>query len=148
MADDLTQEEADALLALAKKNADDIEREIPSTGGKITAPLVSIDGRESFLFDVNQSSLVLAKVTYQTRARVTTILARLDLAGAPHRNPDDTEIGVPHLHIYREGYGTKWAIDVPADRFRDIANKQMALEDFLAYCNVVEAPILKRNLFS
>jgi hypothetical protein len=39
------------------------------------------------------------------------VLVRLDLGGAPHRNPFDEEIGVPHLHLYREGFGDK-IIDV------------------------------------
>jgi hypothetical protein len=50
------------------------------------------------------------------------VLVRLDLGGAPHRNRDDEEIGVPHLHLYREGFGDKWATPLPSDRFRNPAD--------------------------
>ena len=42
---------------------------------------------------------------------------RLDLDGPPHRNPDEAEIPCPHLHIYSEGFGDKWAMAAPADRY-------------------------------
>lgn len=148
MTDDITQAEADALLALSKRRADEMIRDMPSLGDKLSVPLVSLDGREQFIFDIHQARLVLAKVKYQTRARSSVILARLDLGGAPHCNPDGQEVGVPHLHLYREGYADKWAIDVPLDRFRDITNKLKVMEDFLNYCNVLEHPLLRPTLWS
>lgn len=148
MADDITQAEADALLALTKRRADDQFRDMPGLGDNVIVPLVSIDGREQFLFDIHQSRLVLAKVKYQTRARSSIVLARLDFGGAPHCNPDGQEVGVPHLHLYREGYADKWAIDVPLERFSDITNKLKVMEDFLNYCNVLEHPFLRPTLWS
>jgi hypothetical protein len=44
----LTQEDADALLAMEKHKADDIPYEYPSLGGGIRVPLLSPDKRESF----------------------------------------------------------------------------------------------------
>lgn len=148
MADELTQAEADALLAMSKRRADDVVRDMPGLGDKISVPLVSVDGREQFLFDLHQARLVLTKVKYQTRARTSIILARLDLGGAPHCNPDGQDVGVPHLHLYREGYGDKWAVDVPLDMFSDTSNKLKVMEDFLNYCNVLEHPLLRPNLWS
>ena len=70
------------------------------------------------MFDVTRAQIKLTKATYQNRARQAIILMRLDLDGPPHRNPDETEIPRPHLHIYREGFGDKWAIAEPVERYR------------------------------
>ena len=92
---DLTQAEADALLSLEKRRADDIERDYPGLGGSLSIPLVSTDGREDFSLDLYRGRINLSKGRYQTRGHQIAILARLDFGGAPHRNPDGTEIGSP-----------------------------------------------------
>jgi hypothetical protein len=83
----LTQEDADALLAMEKHKVDDTPYEYPSLGGGVRIPLQSLDKRESFFLDITRSQIVLTKGTYQNRARGVAILARLDFGGAPHRNP-------------------------------------------------------------
>ena len=75
------------------------------------------------------------------------VLVRLDFGGPPHRNPDDTEVGVPHLHVYREGFGDKWAMTVPKDKFPDLADLWQTLQDFMGYCNVIERPNINQGLF-
>ena len=75
-------------------------------------------------------------------------LARVDIAGAPHRNPDGEEIPCPHLHVYREGYGDKWAIRVPAATFPNVHDSWLLLGDFLRFCNVTLAPHIDRDLFT
>ena len=82
----------------------------------------------------------------QNRARHVVVLVRLDLGGPPHRNPDDEEIGTPHLHVYRAGYGDKWAFPVPPDRFRDLTDVPKTLEDFLRYRNVTQPPRINLGL--
>ena len=76
------------------------------------------------------------------------ILARLDFGGAPHRNPDGEEIACPHLHLYREGYGDRWASPPPADRFAPGADPWDALQEFMRFCNVSRPPELERGLFT
>jgi Family of unknown function (DUF6978) len=51
--------------------------------------------------------------------RGVAIPARLDFRGAPHRNPDDEEIPCPHLHLYRESYGDRSLMPLPAEQFSD-----------------------------
>ena len=143
----LTQAEADALLALAKRRIDATEHDYPAFGERVTIPLISSDRRESFLLDLRRSRIDLAKGTYQNRARQVVVLARLDFGGAPHRNPDGQKIGTPHLHVYREGYGDRWANPVPSDRFANLDDPWRTLEDFMRFCNVVEPPIIVRGLF-
>jgi len=144
----LTQADAMALLTIEKRRADEEEREYPALGGAITAPLVSTNGRENFLLDITRGRINLLKGTYQTRGRQVVVLARLDFAGPPHRNPDGEEIGSPHLHIYREGFGDKWALPAPADKFPNLSDPWKTLEDFLRFCNVTEAPKFRRGLFN
>jgi len=149
MADiNLTQSEADALIALEKHRADDRQWDYPDLGGSIAVPLVSADRREEFVLDVSRGRIDLAKGTYQNRGRQVVVLVRLDFGGAPHRNPDGEEIGSPHLHLYREGYGDKWAYPVPVDRFPNLADPWRALSDFMQYCNIVEPPAIHRGLFT
>ena len=75
------------------------------------------------------------------------ILARLDF-GPPHRNPDGEEIGSPHLHLYQEGFGDKWACPVPQDRFPNLSDPQLMLKDFVHFCNIVKPPVIRWGLFS
>lgn len=149
MADvNLTQAEADALTAMEKRRSDDTEWQYPDLGGYVTIPLVSMDRRESFLLDLRRSQIDLTKGTYQNRGRQIVVLARLDFGGAPHRNPDGDEIRSPHLHLYREGYGDKWATPLPGDLFPDPHDAWQTLQDFMRYCNIVEPPVIRRGLFT
>lgn len=135
-------------MALEKSRVDEIEWNYPDFGGQITLPLISMDHREAFLLDLRRAQIALGKGTYQNRARHVAILARLDFGGAPHRNPDGEEIGSPHLHLYREGFGDKWAFPVPGDRFSDLSDLWRTLEDFMQFCNITRPPIIKRGLFT
>jgi hypothetical protein len=92
--------------------------------------------------------VVLTKGTYQNRARGVAILARLDFGGAPHRNPDDQEVPCPHLHLYREGYGDRWAVPLPAERFSDASDSWLLLLEFLQFVNVTVPPDVRRGLFT
>jgi len=145
----LTQGEADALIAMEKHRANEDTYDYPGMGGgSICVALTSLDKREDFLLDVSRGRIDLRKGTYQNRSRQIVVLVRLDFGGQPHRNPDDVEVASPHLHIYREGYGDKWAFPVPADRFSNIADLWQTLEDFMRYCNITEVPFIRKGLFT
>ena len=73
----LTQAEADALIALEKHRVDDKQWDYPGMGGSISVPLVSADRREQFILDVSRGRIDLAKGTYQNRARQVVVLVRL-----------------------------------------------------------------------
>jgi Family of unknown function (DUF6978) len=149
MADiDLTQDEAEKLIAMEKRAADERTWNFPGPGDQIAVPLESMDKREIFVLDVTRSQIKLTKVTFQNRARVAIILYRLDMDGAPHRNPDGQEISCPHLHRYREGYADKWAVPAPMDRFPDTTNLLLTLDAFMEHCNITEPPAIQKTLFS
>lgn len=144
----LMQAEADALVAMEKHRADDQRWDFPSLGGSIIIPLVSANKKEQFLLDVRRGRIDLAKGTYQNRARQVVILLRLDFGGAPHRNPNDEEIGSPHLHIYREGWGDKWAVPAPPEWFSSPGDHWRLLEVFMKHCNITQPPIIDKGLFT
>lgn len=149
MADmNITQAEADALIALPKIRTSDEPWNYPSLGGLISVPLVSPDKRENFLLDIRKGRIDLSKGSYQNRSRQVIVLVRIDFGGSVHRNPDGAEVSCPHLHLYREGYGDKWAMSLPNDFFPDVMDVMNLLDAFMRYCNIVEPPIIQRGLFS
>jgi hypothetical protein len=79
---------------------------------------------------------------------VAIILYRLDIDGAPHRNPDGQEIPCPHLHIYGENYGDKWAIPAPVAEFPNTSDLFATLDAFMQHCNIIEIPKIEKGLFS
>lgn len=149
MADmNLTQAEADSLIAMEKHRATEDRSDFPMGGQSLVLPLQSADKREQFMLDLSRGRIDLRKVKMQNRGRQVVVLVRLDLGGAPHRNPDDVEIPSPHLHIYREGFGDKWAVAVPTERFRNVDDVWATLEDFLRFCNITQPPHIERGLFT
>lgn len=144
----LTQAEADALIGMEKHRSTEDRSDFPMGGQSLVLPLQSADKREHFMLDLSRGRIDLRKVKMQNRGRQVVVLVRLDLGGAPHRNPDDVDVQAPHLHIYREGFGDKWAVAVPADRFRNIDDVWGTLEDFLRFCNITQPPHIERWLFT
>ena len=145
---DLIQEEADGLIAMAKFRFNNDVSDYPGMGGVLTVPLISQDRREHFLLDISRGRIDLLKGKYQSRGRQVVVLVRLDFGGSPHRNPDEREIGCPHLHLYREGHGDKWAMPVPTEHFPNLDDLWQTLSDFMTYCNIVEPPTINRGLFT
>lgn len=144
----LTQAEADALIAMKKHRVTNDRHDFPMRGESLTVPLQSPDKREHFLLDLSRGRIDVLKVKMQNRGRQVVVLVRLDLGGAPHRNPDGTEVPAPHLHVYCDGYGDKWATVVPAERFRDTSDLRATLGDFLRFCNVTQPPHIDWGLFT
>jgi len=149
MADmNLTQTEAEALIAMEKHRVDEERYEAPMGGQSLIVPLQSADRREQFLLDIRRGRIDLLRAKYQNRARQVVVLVRLDVGGPPHRNPNDEEIPCPHLHLYREGYGDKWAFPVPPNLFLDSSDYWIMLQDFMRYCNISKPPKFQRGLFT
>ena len=146
MQSDLSQAEADALLRMEKYRIDSTAHAFPDLGGHIQIVLQSQNQRESFSLDISRRRIALT-TKYQNRGRQSVVLARLDF-NSPHRNPDDSEVGIPHLHIYKEGFGDKWAYEVPADMLKNPSDPWQVLLDFMSYCSVVDTPNISRGLFS
>ncbi len=149
MADiNLTQAEANALIAMEKHRINDDGWDYPVAGESISVPLISADKRENFVLDVYRGRIDLLKGTYQHRSRQVVILVRLDFGGQPHRNPDDSHVPSPHLHVYREGFGDRWAVPIPEDKFPNAGDLWATLEHFMLFCNITRPPLIQRGLFA
>jgi hypothetical protein len=140
----LSQHDADTLLAMTKIARESIVYFYPSIGELTEIPLVSPNNQETFIFSLRRGSIDIRKNTYQTRARRTIVLARLDIAGAPHCNPDGIDIPCPHIHLYRAGFDDKWAIPLP-ELFRNHTDYWQLLHDFMLFCNIQAVDIRRDN---
>lgn len=143
----ITQVEADLLCKMEKHRIDNKRWLYPGLGGTHNIPLLSSDKREHFILDISRKGFDLSKCTYQNRVREVVTLYRLDY-GQPHRNPDGEEIPSPHIHVYKEGFGDKWAIPVPSEHFPNLNNLIGALNDFMRFCNITDPPFIDEGLFS
>jgi hypothetical protein len=159
MAHFITQEDADFFFGMEKFPEEDKEYQFPNSGEKLVIPFISADKREKFLFDIYRGSIKITKAVYQNRVRKAYILRRLDYDGAPHINPyvenvplpflepfNGQEIPSPHMHIYVEGFGERWAI--PAMKLMEIEGKDIyeIMIDFFVYCNAKQWPGIIKTL--
>ena len=145
---DLPQTEADRLMSLEKHAINQKPWSFPDFGGKISVPLTTKDKRENFYLDINRGKIKLNRTSYQNRARVCVTLLRLDYNGPLHMNPDGSEIPCPHLHIYREGFGDRWACELPDKSFRVSNDVVIILDDFMNYCHIKTRPNIIFGLFT
>ncbi len=79
-----------------------------------------------YIVNVNRKRCTFKRITYQNRLDKTgIILARLDIDTKPHRNPDGTQVGGTHLHLYQDGFGDKMAFALD-----DVENIQKILPTY------------------
>lgn len=100
MVHSITQKEADYLFGLKKIRDTDKTFNFPFSGDKIILPFTSSDRKEKFLFDISRGSIKITKATYQKRGRKSIVLRRLDVDGAPHRNPESEIVPLGFLEPY------------------------------------------------
>lgn len=109
--------------------------------GKINRHLKSTTSNDDFVLNIDRGRINLNKVKYQGRHKSTnTIMLRIDTAGPRHQNPDGEYIDCPHIHIYKENYGDKWAFPLDKNIFQNQSNLSNLLMDFLLYFNVENIP--------
>lgn len=141
----LEQSMADDLLRMEKIPDQKEAIEFPCTGGKCYCKLKAKVGNEKFLLDIKQKRICLY-YTYQTRAKTSIVLARLDF-GHPHQNPDGKIVPAPHLHVYKEGFGDTIAVELPKKFFPNGDDPQKTFDDFVKYCNIIKLPGVNYALF-
>ena len=157
----LSQAQADSLRTMPKRLLTPGGIGLPSAGDRMTWEAESLDHREKFLIDANRrGKIVLHRCTYQERYRVVDILARLDVGGTLHTNPNVEKVPLamffdfngitlpcPHLHVYVEGFDDRWAIPAPKKNFPNIGDLTATLESFLRYCGIAEFPPAQAALY-
>lgn len=142
----LTQAEFTYLLAMEKLAAENVTYKYPDLGGTGTLPLDSVGREERFAVDIGRSHIKVSKVSCHKRVRASIGMLRVDLNGAPHRNPDGAEVPCPHIHLYREGYELRWAEALPRQSFRDGSDSMIVFDDLMTYCNVTRKPAIEWRL--
>ena len=152
----LSQTEADRLLRLPKQfHSSQDQIEFRRSAFRERYDLFEIDGRERFLLDLERSQIRTAALKFQTRARTVFILARLDINGRAHRNPQDAPhrpgqrlVGT-HLHVYREGFGDRVAFlpqDIPQFSTNPLADEVGWLVAFLRFSGVQSLPTIQTTM--
>lgn len=139
----LAQHVADTLFAMEKHRVGENMISFVDLGQSENLELMSPDESERFLLDLSRGRLSLSQVKLQNRARNSVVLARLELNGPRHRNPDGNFIASPHLHLYREGFGDSWAFPVPPQWFSDLGNELATFREFMSFCNITMPPNIK-----
>ena len=155
----ISQAYAEKLMQIPKVPRKNSAFFFPVSGNWIEIEMISRDGKEEFLFDINRKGKILLRCTLQERWDKTTVLLKLETVGGPHTNPPITDpvptwaesyerqtMPSPHIHIYLEGYGDRWAFPIPNDRFKNLGDMRQTLMDFFDHCNVEERPIIQFGL--
>lgn len=127
----LTQIEADKLISM-KKIFENKNQIILNESFDKCFHLISENKQEHFLLDVKQGRIDLKKIRYQNRFGEVIPLIRFESKGI-HENPDGTIIKGPHIHIYREGYGDKFAIQSDFNNSDDVLK---SITQFCKFCNI------------
>lgn len=115
--------------------------------GKVKYSFLSDDGRDEFLITFERKGIQLDKYTKGLIGARTIPLVRLDI-GKPHRNPDGVDVGENHIHIYREGFDDKWAVEINPKDFPHIEDTLQTFYDFLRFCNADNFPKTQKGLFN
>jgi hypothetical protein len=138
----LTQEEADQLMALIKVLEATQQIQFPQKGETMQLDAHSTEGRIKFIIDVNRGKINIKKCTYQTRYNRSIPLLRIDIEGGIHTNPPPLreKVPCPHIHIYREGFGDKWAYPLSSKIKTNPSDLVAVLSDFLEYNHVERRP--------
>lgn len=152
----LFQDEADQLLQTPKEFIDISPLEFTRTATMdYDRFLRSSYKREEFILTLERGIRKHLRLKFQTRARKIIVLARLDLNGAPHKNPPKAQykpgqwLPGTHLHLYREGFEDRIAyelIDVPDWKIDRQADDLQILEGFFRYCGINNWPSIQIGL--
>jgi hypothetical protein len=136
----LTQAEADQLMQTTKHFVRGPATISIPPGVDDTYELAGPGDRETFFLDVWRGTLRLTKLRFQNRVRTVVVLARLDIAGAPHTNPDGQRLSGTHLHLFKEGYDDRWAYPVDPNTFTLVNDPGKTFQEFCAFCNIESPP--------
>lgn len=87
------------------------------------------------VFDIAFGRHGYCKIKLQTRFE-QFVLVRLDVNSQPHTNPNGDKIAGDHMHIYREGFGDKWACLINPREFPNPMDWYQTFHDFCNFCSI------------
>lgn len=114
---------------------------LPHKGEKAQINIYDSSKREKFIVDINRSGKFEDKATIQTRYVTggNVVIIRLDINGPEHENPDGNIIERNHIHIYKEGYDTRYAYNLSSFHltyFKNITDFLCLFDDYCDYNNI------------
>lgn len=140
----LAQEEFQHLIKLKKQFQEEDQILLDSIWSR---DIISLESKDIFILDYYIGRIEIKKFTYNNRYKKVITLLRFDSSGR-HTNPDGQIFNGPHVHIYREDYGDKFAFPVSEIGIdENNLNNAEVLKNFLKYCNVVKCPTIPLTLF-
>jgi len=135
----LTQQEANALIEMIKKEVEKQQLKFPERREKCVFDVIGERKNDEFVVNIERKGINYSSATYQGRIKSNNvILMRLDInPTSKHRNPSDGEIiEGSHLHIYSEEWELKEAVPF------DTENKDLydLCYIFFEKFNIIESP--------
>lgn len=147
----LSQAEADTLQTIEKALTNPKQVHLPPPNGtKIHAVYYLRDNhrKDDMKLSTYHAQKNQKKVSYRILYNSSILLVRVDTQDAtPHINPDKKIIippYQPHIHIYREWYGDKFAYPLP-NEFKDTDDIVQLFMDFLSYSNIINIDEVQIN---
>jgi hypothetical protein len=136
---ELSQSEFDYLMSQEKEFEDKSTILLGPAPLQWSKKIISTSTKDTFSLDFYRGTFRLEKYTYNHRFKQNTVLIRFDSYGM-HTNPDGEKMEGFHVHIYKEGFGDKFAY--PASHFgiKDSDTIEVVLQRILRYCNINKIP--------
>lgn len=135
----ITDEEYQRLMKLRKFF--DTTVQLPRVDQQKRYLLHTADGSEEFQMNIERKNVVdfcVIRSKFNKSYQKQSIF-RLEVNGRPHTNPVDYEyVGRNHIHIYKQGYGLRYAYDLEnyKEHFTDPENISLLFKDICVYCNI------------
>lgn len=143
----LIQAEYDYLMAQDKAFEDSVSPiQLGPAPINWTRQINSLVNKEIFMLDFYRGSFELSKYTLNKRYRQTVILLRYDNGGR-HTNPDGISFDGSHVHLYREGFGEKFAFPVVEVGVSNTDAMEIVFGKIMQYCNVKKIPTIEVPMF-
>lgn len=136
---ELSQQEANTLIAIEKYLTTPSKGKIPPLGKKQSFPIhdKNKEKYKTIMYRGNRNS---KKVSYTLLYQGRIVLIRVDLNyNSPHQTTVDGELmpaNTPHIHFYDEEHYDKIAHPLPS-KFSHTDDIVQTLYDFLSYSNVI-----------
>lgn len=136
---ELTQLEFDYLMGQEKRFEDESTILLGPAPLQWSKKIQSTSTKDTFSLDFYRGTFRLEKYTYNHRFKQTTVLMRFDSYGE-HTNPDGERINGHHVHIYKEGFGDKFAYPSSNFGIESSDTIEVILRKMLVYCNIKRIP--------
>ena len=148
----LSQEEADTLRMIEKYLTNPELVKLPPPTGTVLHPVhYHREGRrmDNMKISTYHARINAQKISCRLLYNGNVMLVRVDTQDAtPHANPDKKIViqpHQPHIHIYREGYGDKFAYPLP-NAFRNAEDISSLFMDFLSYSRIINSNEVKVDI--